>query len=114
MNPALRVFSGTLDELWNDRGVVSASPGERFARHDIASLLRLGPLHFVVADAGLPLRWIDLASCFRFWTAEVKPHLVPPGAAVRLEDMPGEYFYFAQQRLPADGSAPIVVLLRHH
>lgn len=81
---------------------------------DIASLLRLGPAHFVIADPGLPLRWIDLASCYRFWKDDVKPHLVHPDAAVRLEDMPGECFYIAQQWLPADTSAPIVLLFRHH
>src|SRR5262245_4792656 len=114
MDPALRVFGGVLDELWSDRGVVNASPGEWLAMHDIASLLRLGPVQFVIADIGLPLRWIDLASCYRFWKEDVKPHLVPPGAAVRLEDMPGEYFYRAQQWLPADTSAPVILLFRHH
>ena len=90
------------EALWNDSGVVDASPGEWLAMPDIASLLRLGPAHFVIADPGLPLQWIDLASCYRFWKDDAKLHVVPPHAAVRLEDMPGGYFYRAQKWLPAD------------
>ncbi len=114
MDPTLRVFSGVLDELWNDRGVVNASAGEWLTMPAIAQLLRLGPVHFVIADPGLPLRWIDLVGCHRFWKHDVKPHLVHPGTTARREDLPGEYFYLAQRWLPADASAPIVVLFRHH
>ena len=114
MDVSARRFSGTLNELWNDSGVLDAAPGEWLAPPDVLGLLRLGPVHFVFADPGLPLRWIDLPSCYRFWKDEVKAHLAHRDARVRLEDMPGEYFYVAQHWLPGDMSAPIVVLLRSH
>ena len=50
MDVSARRFSGALKELWNDSGVLDATPGEWLATLDVLGLLRLGPVHFVIAD----------------------------------------------------------------
>lgn len=78
----------------------------------IRDLLRSGVLRFVVADVGASLRWIPESECFDFWKQEVQPHLVEPGQRVSLDQVPGQYSYFASQW--EDGSSPIVLLSKAH
>lgn len=97
-----------LGELWDDAGHVVAERQRDLVAADIAGLLRLGPVRFVVADIGHPLRWVPIADCFRFWKDEVKSRVGDP-AGSSLDDFPGGYSYFAAEWVPADG--PPVVLL---
>ena len=67
----------------------------------------------MVADVGKALEWIDPADCFRFWNAEVRPH-ISTTANIELDKFPGEYCYVASYWGRHDGGLPLVVLERHH
>ena len=109
MHASLRIISELpLRELWDDRGPVAARRSRDLSATDVRDLLRRGPVSFVIADVGTKPVWIPPAECFAFWKGEVLPHLAEPAQGVMLEEMPGEYCYFASE-WEAEGS-PVVVL----
>ena len=114
MDTAQKIVTQTpLTELWNTDGPLDARRGENLGETDIKRLLRDGS-SFVVAEAGLPLRWIAEGDRFAFWKAEVKCRLVAAEADVfQLEDYPGSYCYVASMWKGAS-SKPIIVLEKHH
>jgi len=72
---------------------------------EVAELLRAGNVAFVVANVGLPLRWIATADLFIFGTNEVKPYLVDKDAtSTSWEAYPGEYCYLATYRKVGKGT----------
>jgi hypothetical protein len=101
-------------ELWRVNGFTSRSRRRELSVEAITNLLRLGPVEFVVADVGSSLSWIQTGDCYQFWKAEAKPHLAAVGSRVHLDEFPGSYCYFASEWHGGDGSAPIVVLEKHH
>jgi hypothetical protein len=102
-----------LDEVWNDKGNLNAQcvvTGLNAA--DVTEMIKAGAT-FVVADVGLPPRWINPAHRFEFRKTEVKPGLAEADESVFLERFPGGYCYFASKwRLPDELS--LIVLERHH
>jgi hypothetical protein len=107
------VSQAPLHELWNDRGVVSEKELRELDSSDIAGLLRVGKVRFVVANAGNPLKWVPVDECYSFWKSEVKNHLAAPAASNYPEDFPDEYCYFASE-WQAQGAEPIVLLVLAH
>ncbi len=86
--------------------------GERDAAA-IRQLLRTEPdLRMVVASIGRPLRWLTGTELFEFWKRSARRRIGPIGSGCRLEDFPGEQFYWASQ-WSADGPPGPVVLLEH-
>ena len=101
-----------LDGLWDGVGTSGAVKGRELAQTDIKALLRLGPVPFVIADVGEPLRWVTGMECFGFWKTGVQPHL-HERARPYLEDYPDGYFHFAHEWRLHD-RRPVVVLEKHH
>jgi len=101
-----------LTELWNSAGPLSAAKVRALDREDIAGLLRLAGVNFVVADCGHPLRWIPPTERYRFWQDEAKPRIAAPGKRLFLEDFPELYGYMASEWQTNRGE--IVVLLEKH
>ena len=99
-----------LDRLTSSRG--AAQRERELGEKGIQSLLRRSQVRFVIADVGSALRWIPELDAFAFWKDEVKAHLAEPRDAAALQQMPGEYAYFASQW--SDGSTPIVLLTKVH
>jgi hypothetical protein len=97
-----------LDSLTTSLG--RAEQCRRVDTEDIRSLLKQGPVRFVVADIGHPIRWIAESECFNFWKRDVRTHIVFEGA--RLEDFSGEYCYYAAEW--TDGGTPIILLEKAH
>jgi len=109
-----RIVSQTpLHELWNDRGVVTDKELRELNAADIAELLRVGKVQFVVANVGSPLKWVPVDECYSFWKSEVKNHLADPAANNYLEDFPDEYCYFASE-WETKGVEPVVLLVMSH
>jgi hypothetical protein len=102
-----------LRELWRDNGFTTTSRGRWLTKDDIAELLRIRLVQFVVANVGAPLQWIQLNDCCRFWKNEVNPHLAEDSKAV-LDKFPGSYCYFASLWHDGVGATPIVVLEKAH
>jgi len=108
-----RIVIHLLREIWNDEGVLSTREVRYLNGSDIGELLRLGKVRFVIADAGVPLKWIPAGECYEFWKAEVKNHLASPGADNDMEAFADGYFYFASQWESEQGE-PIVLLAKYH
>jgi hypothetical protein len=115
MGPKLKVVTRLpLEEVWREDGLPASTQKMRLLHaQDIANLLRVGPVNFVVADIGMPLRWIDSTDCYKFWNTEIKAHLADPDQRCALDDFPGGYFYFASEWRGKE-IFPIVVVERHH
>src|SRR5258705_12385456 len=109
MDATQRIVTGMpLTELWNDHGRVDAVRAGRVGEADIVRLLREAGSSFIVANPGMPLRWVPAHEGFEFWKTDVKRHLVASDAkGFRLEDFPGLYCYVATEWRPVRG-APVI------
>lgn len=102
--------------LWDSSGELPLTKKRKVGRDQVSELLRYGPIKFVLADCGYPLKWVAVDDRFRFWKEEVKRHLIDPGEAetgFRLEDYPGEYCYVGSE-WGGEGEVPVVLLEKHH
>src|SRR5882757_8120061 len=110
MDMAKRVVTQTpLTELWNSSGSLDACRGERVGEAEIVELLRTGST-FVVADVGLPLKWVSMDDRFTFWKDQVKHRLVAPDTErFRLDDYLGRYCYVASMWTGASLGRAIVL-----
>jgi hypothetical protein len=99
--------------LWTEDGELPGGRGRRLDRNELRELLRRGPVRFVVASIGEPLRWIPVAEQFEFWKTEVTIHL-SESERVDLEHCPNGLAYVASEWLCADSEPPMVLLEVHH
>lgn len=113
MDAALKIVTHLpLRELWRHDGLRTTARIRSLTEDDIRSLLRYGPIEFVVVAVGASPRWIQPSECFQFWKSEAQPHLAREPRVI-LEQFPGGYCYFASQWDGGD-PAPIVVLEQQH
>ena len=114
MDSTLRIVTHLpIPELWDAHGVVQAQRDRYLVEKDLIALLRQGPVQFIVADVGHQLQWIPSESCFAFWKAEVKGHVLDPDDTRPLEHFPDGVAYTASAWCPAD-VCPVVLLETHH
>ncbi|SRR6266508_3569595 len=114
MDATLRIITRLpLEKLWRDDGFSSAERCGLLAADDIRSLLRAGPVHFVVADVGKHPQWIPPEESHRYWKSEVQPHLAAPDSRIYREQFADRYAYFAVG-WGEDAGVPIVVLEKSH
>jgi hypothetical protein len=114
MDAALKIVTHLpLRELWRHDGLKTSARIRSLTKDDIRSLLRCGPIQFVVVDVGSSPRWIQPSECFQFWTSEAQPHLAREARMI-LEGFPGGYCYSASEWDGGDPAAPIVVLEKQH
>jgi hypothetical protein len=105
-----------LARLWCSTGPLDLHRVQTIGKERIAELLRTGTILFVVADVGLPLRWIDAEDTFRFWKSEVSTRLVEPDrleTGFHLEDYPDGYCYLASQWTSHKGNS-VILLEKNH
>ncbi|MGN1289127.1 MAG: hypothetical protein ACI4XG_21455 [Bradyrhizobium sp.] len=114
MDIGQRIVTQTpLTELWDSNGTLDAHRIEPVGEAEIVRLLGDGSA-FVVADAGLPLRWIAADDRFAFWKGEVKHRLVAPdNPRIQLDNYRGGYCYVATMWTCASMGS-VVVLEKHH
>jgi hypothetical protein len=105
-----------LSVLWDEQGTLTARRGRSLTKEELRILLQGVPVRFVVADPGLPLRWIPEAERFVFWKAEVRPRLVEhPEQPIDIYSYPEGRAFVASEWVSADPlSSPIVLLESHH
>ena len=102
-----------LQALWTDAGELLAKRGRLLDREGIRDLLRRGPVRFVVARVGHPLRWVPVEEQLEFWKRSVLGHLAE-GERFHLDDFPDGVAYVASEWLSGDHQEPIVLLEVHH
>jgi hypothetical protein len=113
MDAALKIVTRLpLRELWRYDGFTTTARARSLTKDDVHSLLRSGPVQFVVVDVGASPCWIELSECFQFWKSEAQPHFAEARGV--LNKFPGGYCYFASQWDGGDREAPIVVLEKQH
>jgi len=103
-----------LRELWLRDGARTSSRMEWLSTEDIRDLLRAGPVTFVVADVGAPLRWIETKDYLQFWKSEIKQHLTNSSEKLFLNDFPDSYCYSASRWEGTGLRYPVVLLEKHH
>jgi hypothetical protein len=108
-----------LQELWTERGPLQAVRQRRLSQPDLAVAFGSGPMlapaRLVVADVGLPLRWLDTAEVIPFWRKQAQGRIVDPATnGFRLEDFPGEFCFIASEWREPNSVAPIYLFEHHH
>lgn len=101
-----------LAELWNEMGPIASKLVRELYAEDIRELLRAGPVQFVVANVGDPLRWVPVAECFQFWKSELQGRVADPAGA-SLEEYPGVYCYFASEWEEYQGQPVVMLTIAH-
>jgi hypothetical protein len=110
MDPSLRIVTTIpVSALWNDTGELPAVRDSYLTRISLKSLLRAGPIQFVVADVGARLSWIEKEACFEFWKRVVEQHLADPNESISLDQFPSGLAYLAS--LWTQSNQPPIVLL---
>ena len=113
MNPELRIVTKIpLSEIWDETGLLLASRVRYLDLSDLKELLKQSSVYFVVADCGLPLRWIPKAETFTFWK-EIRDRVAAPNTPIFLEHFPGNESYVASLWEGRE-SKYLVLLERHH
>ena len=98
MDSTLRVVTTIpMNEIWDDGGAIAARRDRDLWAEDIKSLLRLGPVEFVIAHVGQKLVWKSASECYSFWKDEVLPHCPTDEHAQAPEEFPNCYCYSASQ-----------------
>ena len=82
-------------------------------KETIRQMLRQGPVEFVVANVGDPLKRIALEDCFEFWKTEAEPHLAENPDRIYLETFPDEYAYLASIWEGERGMSVILLEMYH-
>ena len=98
MCPPFEAMMDLITKLPLARLTTSSGEARRIGNLDadaIRDLLRAGPVRFVLADVGAPLRWTPEKECFDLWKNDVRPHLADPSRPAQLDHFPGGYAYFA-------------------
>ena len=103
-----------VQELERTDGTLISSRKRPLSASDIIALLRNSQIGFVIANVGLPLRWIASAGCFVFWKTEGRFHLIEPGCGNSLSEFPGHFAYFASEWNPGESEIPVVLLEKYH
>ena len=80
---------------------------------DVQALLRLGPVRFVVANIGQPLRFVAPEDCFTFWKEEVRQRVVDTDGLFYLDDFEGGCCYHASAWDDGGDSALVVLVMSH-
>jgi hypothetical protein len=114
MDPHDRIVTQLpLDELWTSRHRLRSTRLRLLQPADLPALLRAGPVRFVLANVGTPLRWVALEETFSFWKREACQRLADPEAAIVLDDFPAGVAYVASL-WEAEGEPAAIVLLEEH
>ena len=102
-----------LKSIWTDEEELEASRERYLTTDDLAEMLRIHPVEFIVADVGTPLKRIPIDKCYEFWKSEVKGHLLNPDGKLDRSKLAGEYGYLASE-WSGRIDVPIVLLEKIH
>jgi sugar lactone lactonase YvrE len=86
-----------LEFIWTDEEQLEASREKYLTPSDVAEMLKVHPVEFIVAELGAPLKRISVDKCYEFWESEVKRHLLNPHGKVDRSRLPDEYGYLASE-----------------
>ena len=101
-----------LTELWDDGGTLTDQRVRNLDRGDLAELLRVGPVQFIVADCGLKLRWIPTQDWLEFWKG-IRPQVADSVKPISLKQFPNETAYTASEWRGRSGEC-LILLEKHH
>jgi hypothetical protein len=101
-----------LTELWDDGGTLAGERVRNVDQTDLVELLRSGPVQFLVADAGLKLRWIPTPERLEFWKT-VRPQIAHPEKPIYRAQFPNETAYIASEWRGRTGEC-LILLEKYH
>lgn len=110
MDPRKRVVTRIpLRELWTDDGELSATRGGSLDLEAVRERLSRGPVRFVVANVGQPLKWVPLDERFEFWKRDVIVHL-SDSDKFQLDEFADGTAYRASEWTEFADETPIILL----
>jgi hypothetical protein len=113
LSPEPRIVTSTpLEQLWGEQGELAAKRVGSLGRDAVRDLVRLRPVHFVVASVGAPLRWIEPAATFDFWKNEAAQRIADADG-FRPGEAPSGLAYVASL-WDMGGDSPAIILLESH
>jgi hypothetical protein len=114
MDPRLRIVTKLpLEELWNTEGSLRSARVRPLAVAEIRALLSTQQVRFVVANAGMKLRWVDLEDRFEFWKREARARIAD-SLPFLPEDFPDGIAYRASLWQVEGEPAAVVLLEGYH
>ena len=102
-----------MDALWTEKDDLSVRRIKYLDRGEITTILRNGPVWFVIANVGDKLQWLDIDGCYKAYKSEVAPHILVPDSRVSLDELKDGYGYWASLWSDYLG-APIILLEKVH
>jgi len=99
--------------LWNDSSEIQATRKHYLTKEQIRQILKETPVEFVVADAGLRLKWVKASQCYSFWKSEVQSHIADFVDLIDVNTFPDNFVYVASE-WQADDRIPIILLEKIH
>ncbi|PWT72926.1 MAG: hypothetical protein C5B59_14665 [Bacteroidetes bacterium] len=103
------VTSIPLENIWTEKGQLSATRTSYLQSEDIKNLLRSETIQFVVADVGHLLKWVAIKDSFEFWKNEIQSHLADNLDKIDVDFFPNNYAYIASRWVSE--LDPIIILL---
>jgi hypothetical protein len=115
--PERVVITIPMKAIWQEDGSPTTERVAFLSAPEIKQLLRSGPVRFVIADVGKPLRWVPPGTCFDFWKTEVKDNLCGDASKLLLDAYPASYCFAASlwKDIAEPASVyPIILLEKRH
>ena len=110
MDPRNRIVTRIpLAELWTDNGELPATRGGSLDREAVRERLSRGPVRFVVANVGQPLKWVPLDERFEFWKRNVIVHLSEDDE-IHVDEFANSMAYRASEWTELADETPIILL----
>lgn len=101
-----------LDEIWNNKEVISVNRKRYLKKDEISQILKNSPVRFAIARIGNNLTWIEEEKCYEFWKSEVKINLADPTEKIELDSFPSNFAYLASEW--CEGSQTPIILLEQY
>ncbi len=98
-----------LDEVWNDKEVISASRKRYVKKEEVSQILRHSPVRFAIARIGKSLIWIEEEKCYGFWKSEIEANVANPAENIEIDSFPNNFAYLASEWYE-ESQRPIILL----
>jgi hypothetical protein len=98
MNDKIKiVIEIPLFSIWKGTENLALFRQNYLTKEEVKRIISVGAVHFVIADVGKELMWVEINNCYDFWKSEVKKHISDDYNQIMLENFPGNYVYLASE-----------------
>ena len=102
-----------LDYLWADKEILDIKREKYLGQIDIQTLLKNGPVQFVIANLGDKLNWLSIQDCYTFYKANLRDHIINNADPIDLGSLKDNFGYLASLWTSMSDD-PIILLEMFH